>query len=150
MVRGSPATSTLAWSVLLWSPLSLGSADGTTEGRVEVFTAVGDGFVDNGTGEGCTGFVEGMDGGVVGTGGEMLADVSVLDGEGEEGCGGTVFCATVVVTVVLVGGVVVVVVVVVVGVDVLVGVNVVDVRAGVVGMTAAVVSPPAISSDPAD
>lgn len=147
MVRGSPATSTLAWSVLLWSPLSLGGADGTTEGRVEVFTTVGDGFVDDGTGEGCTGFVEGMDGGVVGTGGGMLADVSVLDGEGEEGCGGTVFCATVVVTVVLVGGVVVVVVV---GVDVLVGVNVVDVRAGVVGMTAAVVSPTAISSDPED
>lgn len=155
MVRGSPATSTLAWSVLLWSPLSLGGVVGTTEGCVEVFAVVGDGFVDVGTGEGCTGFEEGLDGSVVGTDGEMLADVSFPDGEGEEGCCGIVVCATAVGTFVLVG-VVEGLVVVVVRLDVLVsGVVVavrVDVLAGVVGMVVGIAvgkTPPVTSSDPA-
>lgn len=152
MVRGSPATSTLAWSVLLWSPLSLGGVDGTTEGRVEVFAVVGDGFVDVATGDSFTGFEEGMDGGVVGTDGEMEADVSAPDSEGEEGCCGIVVCATVVVTNVLVdvveGLVVVAVVVVVVGVDVLLGVVVAaggDVLVGVVVFVG--ITPPVIFLD---
>lgn len=152
MVRGSPATSTLAWSVLLWSSLSLGGVDDTSKGRVEVLVVAGDGFVDVGTGEGCSGFEEGMDGDVVGTDGEMLVEVSVLD----EGCCGIVAFATAVVTFVLVGvveGFVVVAVVnvVVVGLDVLISGGVVDVRldvfAGVVEMFAVEITP-VISSDP--
>lgn len=97
LVKGSPATSTIALPPL---GTSLGSV-GTTTGRfIEVF---GGGFSTAvGMGEVWSGLVKGMVGGVVGTDGEMLVDEFVPVGEG---C--LAVCATVVVLVV-VGEVVVV------------------------------------------
>lgn len=129
LVKGSPATLITAWSPL---GMSLGSLGASTEGLIEVFGVVGIGFAseDVGMGEVCSGLVEEVDGGVLGTNGEMLTDNLVPDGEGEEGCFGVMVCATVaevVVVLVVVGeglGLVVVglgVVVVVDGMDVVAG-----------------------------
>lgn len=131
LVKGSPATSIMAWSLL---GMSLGSADATTEGLNEVFGMVGVGFFSSDdAAEVWIGFVIGVDEGAVGTDGEMLADILVPDCDDEEGCCGIMVCATVVVVVV-----VLVVVgdglgLVVVGLGVVV---VVDVTAGVIGMVA--------------
>ncbi len=55
--------------------MSLDSADVTTEGLNEVFGMVRDGFFSSDdAAEVWIGFVEGVDEGVVGTDGEMLAD----------------------------------------------------------------------------
>lgn len=90
---------------MAWSPLrmSLGSLGATTEGLIEVFGVVGIGFSseDVGVGEVCSGLVEELDGGVLGTNGEMLTDMLVPDGEGEEGCFAIMVCATVVEVVVV-------------------------------------------------
>lgn len=130
LVKGSPATSIMAWSLL---GMSLGSADATTEGLNEVFGMVGVGFFSSDdAAEVWIGFVEGVDEGVVGTDGKMLADILVPDCDDEEGCCGIMVCATVVVVVVLVvvgNGLGLVVV----GLGVVV---VVDVTAGVIGMVA--------------
>lgn len=99
LVKGSPATSIMAWSLL---GMSLGSADVTTEGLNEVFGMVRDGFFSSDdAAEVWIGFVEGVDEGVVGTDGEMLADILVPDGEGRFGI---MACATVVVVVLVVVG----------------------------------------------
>lgn len=128
LVKGSPATSIMAWSLL---GMSLGSVDATTEGLNEVFGVVGDCcFSSDDAGDVWIGFTEGVDGeGVVGTDGEMLADVLVPDGEGEEGCFGIVVCAAVVEVVVVLVVVEEGLGLVVVGLGVVV---VVDVMAGVV------------------
>lgn len=147
LVKESPATLTMAWS-LLGTPL--GSLDATTEGLIEGFGVVGIGFSseDVGMGEVCTGLEEELDEGDVGTNGEMLTDL-VPDGEGEEGWFG-IICATVVVVVVLVVakeglGLVVVGLGVVVVVDfvgmvaVMAGVaGMVDIMAGIAGMVAVI------------
>ncbi len=129
LVKGSPATSIMAWSLL---GMSLDSADVTTEGLNEVFGMVCDGFFSSDDAEVWIGFVEGVDEGVVGTDGEMLADILVPDGDGED-CFGIMACATVVVVVLVVVGEGLGLGVVGLGVVV-----VVDVTAGVVGMAAAI------------
>lgn len=126
LVKGSPATSIMGWSPL---GMSLASADTTTEGLNEVFGMVCDGlFSSDDAAEVWIGFMEGVNEGVVGTDGEMLADILVPDGDCEGGCFGIMVCATVVVVLVVVGkglGLVMV------GLGVVV---VVDVSAGVVRM----------------
>ncbi len=113
--------------------MSLDSADVTTEGLNEVFGMVRDGFFSSDdAAEVWIGFVEGVDEGVVGTDGEMLADILVPDGDGED-CFGIMACATVVVVVLVVVGEGLGLGVVGLGVVV-----VVDVTAGVVGMAAAI------------
>lgn len=130
LVKGSPATSIMAWSLL---GMSLDSADVTTEGLNEVFGMVRDGFFSSDdAAEVWIGFVEGVDEGVVGTDGEMLADILVPAGDCE-GCFGIMACATVVVVVLVVVGEGLELGVVGLGVVV-----VVDVTAGVVGMAAVI------------
>lgn len=128
LVKGSPATSTIALPPL---GTSLGSV-GTTTGRfIEVF---GGGFSTAvGMGEVWSGLVKGMDGGVVGTDGEMLVDEFVPVGEG---C--LAVCATVVVLVVV--GEVVVFVDVMAGVGMVIfGTATVVAGFGVVGVGAVVI-----------
>lgn len=134
LVKGSPATSTIAWSPLR---MSLGSLGATTEELIEVFGVVGIGFSseDVGMGEVCSDLVEELDGGVLGTNGEMLMDNLVPDGEGEEGCFVIMVCATVAEVVVVLVVVEEGLGVVVVGLGVVI---VVDGMAGVVGMVAVI------------